>query len=184
MNRFLSFTFCFLLAACGFQLKGQATLPFETIYISTPQGHPIGTDLRRLIKAGTTTRVVDNQKNAQATLEIISVTRDKQIMSVSGGGRVREFELRYLVYFRLVNQRGEELIPTTEVALRRILPYTDAQVVAKEGEEEMLVKEMQRDATDQIVRRLEAVTIADAKWPLTETPRSMAIHTSSHAYSS
>src|SRR6476619_6063369 len=82
------------LASCGFQLRGQATLPFETLFISFPAGHPIGTDLRRLITAGTKTRLVDDPKNAQATLEIVSISNTKEILSVSGGGRVREFELR------------------------------------------------------------------------------------------
>jgi LPS-assembly lipoprotein len=161
MKKVLLVVFCFFLAACGFQLRGQAKLPFETLYISFPGGHPIGTDLRRLIKASTTTRLVDKPKNAQAILEIVSVTNDKQIMSVSGGGRVREFELFYRISFRLTNAKGEELIPTSEIALRRILPYTDAQVVGKEGEEAMLVREMQSDSAGQIVRRLEAVKIAE-----------------------
>ena len=153
--------FCFLLTACGFHLRGTAVLPFETLYISFPQGHPIGTDLRRLISSGTSTRLVDSPKKAQAILEIISVTNDRNIMSVSGGGRVREFELRYRVSFRLMDANGTELIPTSEIVLQRIMPFTDAQVVAKEGEEAMLVREMQSDSAAQIVRRLEAVKTAE-----------------------
>jgi LPS-assembly lipoprotein len=160
MKKILLVLFCGLLAACGFQLRGTATLPFKTIYISFPAGHPIGTDLKRLIKAGTNTRIVEKPKDAEAILEVISAVNDKQIMSVSGGGRVREFELRYRVTFRLVDAKGAELIPTNEIALRRILPFTDAQVVAKEGEEAMLVREMQSDSAAQIVRRLEAVKVA------------------------
>ncbi len=160
MRKVILVTLCFALTACGFQLRGQAKLPFDTIYISFPEGHPIGTDVKRLVQAGTTTRVVEKGKNAQATLDIISVVNDKQIMSVSGGGRVREFELRYRVSFRLFDAKGVDLIPTNEISLRRILPFTDAQVVAKEGEEAMLVREMQSDSAQQILRRLEAVKIA------------------------
>ncbi|GAB1719877.1 MAG: Rare lipoprotein B [Nitrosospira sp.] len=160
MKRIILVLFCGLLAACGFQLRGTANLPFQTIYVSFPTGHPIGTDVKRFIKAGTNTRIVEKPKDAQALLEIISVVNDKQIMSVSGGGRVREFELRYRVSFRLLDAKGTELIPTSEIALRRILPFTDAQVVAKEGEEAMLVREMQNDSASQIVRRLESVKVA------------------------
>jgi LPS-assembly lipoprotein len=161
MKKIVLVVFCFFLAACGFQLRGQATLPFETLYISFPAGNPIGTDLRRFVKAGTSTRLVQDPKDAQATLEVISAVNERQIMSVSGGGRVREFELRYRVSFRLTDAKGVELIPTNEIALRRILPFTDAQVVAKEGEEAMLVREMQSDAAAQILRRLEAVKTAE-----------------------
>ena len=160
MKKILTLVFCFLLAACGFQLRGTATLPFETIYIASPAGHPLGTDLKRLIRSGTNARIVDKAKDAEAILEIISVTNNRQIMSVSGGGRVREFELLYRVSFRLTNAKGTELIPTNEIVLHRILPYTDAQVVAKEGEEAMLVREMQGDSAAQIVRRLSAVKAA------------------------
>lgn len=156
-------TCCVLLTACGFQLRGQAMLPFETLFISAPAGHPIGTDLKRLIKAGTKTQIVSKARDAQATLEIISVTNDKEIMSVSGGGRVREFELRYRVSYRLIDSKGVELIPVNQIALRRIIPFTDAQVVAKEGEEAMLVREMQGDSAAQIVRRMEAVKTASAQ---------------------
>ena len=69
--------------------------------------------------------------------------------------------MRYRVSFRLVDTKGEELIPTTELALRRIMPFTNQQVVAKEGEEAMLVREMQGDSADQIVRRLGAVKVAE-----------------------
>lgn len=161
VKKIVPVVFCFFLAACGFQLRGQATLPFETLYISFPVGNPIGTDLRRFVKAGTSTRLVADPKSAQATLEVISAANERQIMSVSGGGRVREFELRYRVSFRLVDAKGVELIPVNEIALRRILPFTDAQVVAKEGEEAMLVREMQSDAAAQILRRLEAVKTAE-----------------------
>ncbi|MDN5836362.1 MAG: LPS assembly lipoprotein LptE [Nitrosospira sp.] len=163
MKKIVLLAFCFVLTACGFQLRGHATLPFETIYVSFPQGHPIGTEVKRLIKAGTSTRVLDKPRNAQATLEIISVLNDRQILSVSGGGRVREFELYYRVSFRLIGPKGAELIPTNEIVLRRVLPFTDAQVVAKEGEEAMLVTEMQSDAANQILRRLEAVTEKETK---------------------
>lgn len=160
MKKILPLVFCFLLAACGFQLRGTAILPFDTIYIAAPAGHPLGTDIKRLIRGGSNARIVDKAKDAQAILEIISVTNDRQIMSVSGGGRVREFELRYRVSFRLTDAKGAELIPANEISLHRVLPYTDAQVVGKEGEEAMLVREMQSDSAAQIMRRLSAVKAA------------------------
>ena len=163
MKKIAAVMFCFFLTACGFQLRGQAALPFETLYISFPVGNPIGTDLRRFVKAGTSTRIVEDAKTAEATLEVISAINERQIMSVSGGGRVREFELRYRVSFRLIDAKGIELIPVNEISLRRILPFTDAQVVAKEGEEAMLVREMQSDAAAQILRRLEAAKTAEGR---------------------
>ena len=56
-----------LLAGCGFQLRGTADLPFDTLFIPGA-GSGIGLDLKRNIQSGTRTRVVDDQL-AQAVLQ-------------------------------------------------------------------------------------------------------------------
>ena len=140
-------------------MRGQAGLPFETLYISAPAGHPIGAELKRAIRAGSSTRIVDEAKDAQATLQIISAANEKHILSLSGGGKVREFELRYRVSFRLADAKGMTLIPTSEIALKRDFSFNDTQVLAKEAEEALLYKDIQTDAVQQIVRRLAAAKL-------------------------
>lgn len=151
-----------VIAGCGFQLRGQASLPFRTLYVTAPVGHPIGPETRRIINSSSNTRITENARNAEAKLDIISATNEKSILSLSGGGRVREFQLRYRVSFRLTSSGGEELITTNEIVLNRILPFEDAQVLAKEAEENLLVKEMLNDAIQQILRRMATVRVNNA----------------------
>lgn len=147
-----------LLAACGFKLRGQiSSLPFESLYISAPVGHTIGSDLERAVEAGTTTRLVNNIEEAEAILQVLGATNEKSILSLSGGGRVREFQLVFRVRTRLIDRQGIEIVPEDEIALRRILPFLDAQVLAKEAEEKMLYRDMQADAVQQIIWRLSAI---------------------------
>ena len=73
---------------------------------------------------------------------------------VPGSGRVREFQLRYRVSYRLTDSKGLEIVPPSIVNISRIMPYADAQVLAKQAEEKMLTREMYRDASQQIIRRL------------------------------
>ena len=156
-------TLILLLSACGFQLRGFAQGPavfsFTSLYIADPTKYPISADVKRTIQAGESTRVVDEAQGAQATLQILKQSNEKSILSLSGEGRVREFLLRYLVSFRLLDARGIELIPTTEIVRERVLPYTDEQVVAKEAEEALLVREMQTEIVRQILRRLATVKV-------------------------
>jgi len=98
--------------------------------------------------------VLDKPLDAEAILHIISVKYTKHIWSISGSGRVREFQLRYRVSYRLADSNGLEIVPPSVVNLSRILPYADAQVLAKQEEEKMLKREMYRDASQQIIRRL------------------------------
>lgn len=159
-QKILLLVILFLLTACGFKLRGQiSSLPFKSLYVSAPDGHTIGMDLERAIGTSSTTKVVDNAEEAEATLEIISAVNERVILSLSGGGRVRDFNLIYRVMYRLVDKQGVEIIPNTEIAITRVLPFLDAQILAKESEERLLQKDMQADAIQQILWRLSAIKI-------------------------
>lgn len=148
-----------ILSACGFKLRGQiSTLPFKTLHIYAPVGQSIGTDLERAISASTTTKIVYDIKKAEGILQIVNVIRDKRILSLSGAGRVREFQLIFHVIARLVDTNGIELAPETQIVLTRNLPFLDAQILAKEAEEKMLYDDMQADAVEQIIWRLASIT--------------------------
>ena len=149
---------CSFLLGCGFQLSGtrpgSASIPFESVYISASEGEPIITELKHSIQSSGKTLVLNKPLDAEVILHIISTKYTKHIWSISGSGRVREFQLRYRVSYRLADSKGIEIIPSSVVNLSRILPFADAQVLAKQAEEKMLAREMYRDAAQQILRRL------------------------------
>ncbi|TXI39817.1 MAG: hypothetical protein E6Q59_04205 [Nitrosomonas sp.] len=148
----------FLLTACGFKLRGQiSSLPFKTLYISAPDGNTIGMNLERAIGTSSTTKVVGNVEEAEATLEVISATHERIVLSLSGGGRVRDFNLLYRVKYRLYDKQNVEIVPNTEIALTRVLPFLDAQILAKEAEERLLQKDMEADAIQQMLWRLSTI---------------------------
>ena len=145
------------LAGCGFQLRGTAALPFETLFIPNTTGG-IGLDLKRNIQSGTHTRVVDDPKLAQAVLQFTDDTREKNILSLSGSGRVREFQLRYRVGFRVHDGKGSEFLPSSQIILTRDFTFNDTDVLSKELEEAQIFREMQLDMVQQILRRISAAT--------------------------
>ena len=150
--------FCILMAAllagCGFQLRGTATLPFDTI--SIPGESQLGVELQRNIDAGTNARVVPQSANPQAVLALLAETRERLILSLNAQGQVTEYELRYLVSFRVYSPKGADYIPANQIALRRPITFND-QVLAKEEEAELIYREMRQDMVQLIMRRLAAV---------------------------
>ena len=153
--RLASALLCVLLAACGFQLRGTADVPFETIFVPAVAGG-IGLELKRNIQAGTRAKVVDEAKQAEAILDILQETREKEILSLTGTGRVREFQLRYRVGFRVHDGKGRDFVPSNVVTLVRDITFNDTDVLAKETEEQLLYRDMQSDMVQQILRRLAA----------------------------
>ena len=141
------------LAGCGFHLRGTAELPFDTVYVPNASSG-IALDLTRNLRAGSNVKVVDDPKKAEAILEFSGETRAKEILSLTGAGRVREFRLRYRVGFRVHDGKGHDFVPQSTLDLTREVTYNDADVLAKESEEQLLFRDMQGDMVQQIMRRL------------------------------
>jgi LPS-assembly lipoprotein len=141
------------LAGCGFRLRGTADVPFQTLYVPNSDSG-IALDLKRNVQAGTQAKVVDDAKQAEAVLVFSEEFREKNILSLTSQGRVREFQLRYRVGFRVHDGKGGEYVPQTSMQLTRDITYNDTDVLAKEAEEQLLFRDMQSDMVQQIMRRL------------------------------
>jgi len=152
MRRALVAVSILLLAGCGFQLRGAAELPFASIHV--PGSGSIALELKRSIRSGSRTAVVDDPKQAQALLEFALEVRQKEILSLTAEGRVREFRLLYRVGFRVHDGKGGEFIAPSTLQVVRDMTYSDAQLLAKEAEEQTLYRDMQQDMVQQIMRRL------------------------------
>ena len=163
-SRAAALLFALVLAGCGFRLRGTADVPFQTLYVPNADSG-IALDLKRNIQAGTRAKVVDDAKAAAAIVEFTEETRQKEILSLTGTGRVREFQLRYRVGFRVHDGKGGDYIPQTQIALTRDITFNDSDVLAKEAEEQLLFRDMQSDMVQQIMRRL-----ASAKRPVARVP--------------
>lgn len=161
MSRAPALLLCLALAACGFQLRGAAKLPFETLYVPNATSG-IALELKRHLLSGSDTRVVDDPKNAQALLQFTEETRSKEILALNTAGRVREYRLLYRVSFRVADGKGGEYLPSNTVTIARAITYDDAVALAKETEEQLIFRDMQTDMVQQILRRIAAVQAAPA----------------------
>jgi LPS-assembly lipoprotein len=150
----LGIALCAMLTACGFQLRGQAAIPFQTVHVEAPGFSAFANDLERAIRSGSKTRIVESRDQAEAVIQIVGETQEKHILSLSSGGKVREFELLYRVAYRLTDRAGVDLALPGEIVLRRDMTYDDTLVLAKESEELLLFRDMKTDAVQQMLRRL------------------------------
>lgn len=146
-----------LLGGCGFKLRGPQALEFPTIHVGVDPVSPLGAGLRRQIATSGTTVAVEDPAAAAVHLQILRNVRTREILSISAAGKVREYQLGQTITFRLVDREGTELLPATSISARRDYNFDDAQVIAKEQEETLLYRDMERDLQQQLMRRLAAV---------------------------
>ncbi|MDP2883203.1 MAG: LPS assembly lipoprotein LptE [Azonexus sp.] len=147
------------LTGCGFHLRGvgSGNLPYKTMYIALPDTAEVNIWLQRYIKASGSTTIVEDPKTADAIFQQLGDSRLKTILSVNAQGRVREYRLQLTYTFRVVNQKGQVLVPSNEVALTRDISFDDSNILAKDLEEGLLWRDMNNDLVNQIMRRLSII---------------------------
>jgi LPS-assembly lipoprotein len=152
----LSALLLLLPAACGFQLRGAFSLPYATLHIAQPETSELRAALKRQVEAATSTRILEDAKAAQASLQVMNDSRSKDILSLSSAGRVREFQLVRNFTFRLVDAQGREIVAPGTIRVTREITFDDTRVLAKESEEALLWKDIEADIVQQLMRRLAA----------------------------
>ena len=144
-----------VVSSCGFKLRGAADMSFQSIFI---QGSTliISKNLNKsLVTNGIT--VLNSAENADILLELMGEENEKRILSLSGRGVVNEFELYYRIHYRIKSATAELWSPVQTIEARRDFSYSDANLLAKQGEEKRLNENMQADVLSNLMRRLSAI---------------------------
>jgi len=142
-------------AGCGFHLRGDVHYPFASVYVNAAAVSPMAAELRRTLEGGGTT-VAETAKDAQVTLDLSNVVDGKDVLSLSGGGRVREYALSKRATIAVHDGEGRDWLPAAEIVVRRSYSFNESEVLAREAQEAKLYREMQTDVVQQILRRLQS----------------------------
>jgi LPS-assembly lipoprotein len=145
-----------LLSACGFHLRGVVDMPYSSLYIALPESNSLRAKLARNIKAGSKTVVADSAKESQAVIGITGDSMVKNVLSLNSAGRVREYQLVRTFSYRVYDPEGRDVIPPGQIVVKRDITFDDSQVLSKQAEEVLLVRDMEDDLVQQLLRRLAA----------------------------
>jgi len=144
-----------IVASCGFHLRGQATYAFSSIYVNVTGAPVFESELKRALEGAGSAKVAATPTAAQVILDIPPVVDEKDVLSLSPAGSVQEFALLMRVNFRLHDTDGIDWLPAGEIAVRRSYTFNATEVLARDIEEQRLLREMQNDAIAQLIRRLQ-----------------------------
>ena len=150
-----------VLSACGFRLREALVLPegVSAIRVTSRDDYsPLAQSLERsLERAGA--RLVDARSSERvATLALRSERWDSTPLSLDQFGRAQEYTLRYAVVFALVDADGNEVVPQQAVEMSRDYIRVPTDATGSDSESELLGREMQREMSAAILRRIDAAT--------------------------
>lgn len=144
-----------MLSGCGFHLQDKAELPAEMQQTYLAVQHPysrLATRLGTLLEQNGV-QVVSSPKDV-AILEIPMNRMRKEIQSIGDNARVREYQLRLTVNFRLLDKDGTELIPMQNLELARVYGFNEQDILSAEREDEYLRQEISDTVASMILRRI------------------------------
>lgn len=147
---------CLLAAGCGFQLRGAATYAFSSLYLNSAAPPAFNNEMKRALTSASSVPLTDTAAAAEVILDIPVIQDDKEVLSLSSAGAVREYQLIKRISFRLHDKDGGDWMPAGEIVVRRAYTFQETQALARDLEEQRLQRDMQTDAIQQIVRRLQA----------------------------
>lgn len=149
------------LSGCGFKLRGAVQLPFNMLWSNFSATSSVGNEFKRALRTSNPQlQFVELRDKAQVVLNVLAESKDKLVLGLSSAGVVREYQLQVTLRFELFDGKGRELTPAQDIILKRDVTTSDAQIVAKEREDELLFREMQSDLIQQLMRRLAAIRLA------------------------
>ena len=146
------------LVSCGFHLQGRTPLPdaFAYTFIDTKDEQTdFVQDLRKALLASGA-KVIRTQASSGATIEVHHDELTERVLSVSARNIPTEYELTYKVKFSVVSE-GKTLIDNEEISATRDISFDEAQLLAKEREQEILRAALARDLVALVMRRLAAL---------------------------
>ncbi|MHB8448723.1 MAG: LPS-assembly lipoprotein LptE [Rudaea sp.] len=147
------------LAACGFQLRGEAQLPPALkrvhVQVSDPFS-PLARDVEAaLTRSGASIESAPGEHVAEITLSAVSLA--PVVRSVGANATVNEFSMVYHVELSIQGSDGKTLLPAQVIEHSRDYTFDQNQAIGSNAEQDEIKKGMERDMVDAIMRKIDAV---------------------------
>lgn len=151
------------LTACGFHLRSALSLPPDlgpVRVVARDPYSPLAESLAVALENAGAVSAPEGVTEGVATLRIRLEKWGSTPISIDQFGRAQEYTLRYAVMFSLDKADGTNVVPEQTVELSRDYVSVPTRSTGTEGERELLAREMQREMTASILRRIDAASRA------------------------
>lgn len=155
-----------LLVGCGFQLRGTQGYDFdlESIHLSSADTR---SEMIQILGETLSNQGVEilSQGDAVYSLRVLSEYTHRRPVATSGDISVSEYEMSIEVQFQVLSRQQRQLIAPSSVIVEKIYSFDPASLVGSSEEETLVVEEIRRDISGQILRRLYAAIRTESEKP-------------------
>ncbi|GAB7128944.1 LPS assembly lipoprotein LptE [Silvimonas sp. JCM 19000] len=163
LRRITAVVLLVLLSACGFHLRGKgdtAGFAYPLVYVEGGGGS--AEQLRSYLPLLDGVKLSKTAvENATAKIVITGEKVDNIVLTINSSGQATEYKVALTVGFSAFRPDATALMTDQKVMLSRSYSYDPNNPIAMNGESDRLVRDMQQDAVQLILRRINAVAARD-----------------------
>ena len=144
-----------IISSCGYHMRGMTEISFKTISL---EGKELSftKNLKKVLNSNKVA-IVSSTENPELRVELLSEESEKRILSLSGQGLVREFEIFYRVRYRLKTIDSEIWSQENIIETRKDFTYSDSNLIGKEEEERQLNEAMRNEAITNLFNQIQLI---------------------------
>ncbi len=149
------------LTGCGFHLREALQLPDDMGQVRVTARDPYSALAQSLSRSLGHAGVEVAERGTPGRLATLAIRSERWAslpLSIDQFGRAQEYTLRYAVVFALTDANGDEIVPQQAVELSRDYISVPTDQTGTDTEAELLGRELQREMTAAILRRIDAAT--------------------------
>ena len=152
-KKFITLFMLLMITSCGFHLRGMTEISFKTISL---EGKELSftKNLKKTL-ASNKVAIILPTENPELRIELLSEESEKRILSLSGQGLVREFEIFYRVRYRIKTIDSETWSQENTIETRRDFTFSDSNLIGKEEEERQLNESMRNEAITNLFNQIQ-----------------------------
>ena len=144
-----------VITSCGFHLRGMTEISYKTISLEGKE-LSLTKNLKKILNTNKVA-IVSSTENPELRVEFLSEESEKRILSLSGQGLVREFEIFYRVRYRIKASDSEIWSQENIIETRKDFTYSDSNLIGKEEEERQLNEAMRIEAITSIFNQIQVI---------------------------
>ncbi len=144
-----------MIVSCGFHLRGMTEISYKTISLEGKE-LSLTKNLKKILNTNKVA-IVSSTENPELRVEFLSEESEKRILSLSGQGLVREFEIFYRVRYRIKASDSEIWSQENIIETRKDFTYSDSNLIGKEEEERQLNEAMRNEAITSLFNQIQVI---------------------------
>ena len=154
-KKFIVLFVLLIITSCGFHMRGMTEISFKTISL---EGKELSftKNLKKVLNSNKVAIVLPSE-NPELRVELIGEESEKRILSLSGQGLVREYEIFYRVRYRIKTTDSETWSQENILETRRDFTYSDSNLIGKEEEERQLNESMRNEAITNLFNQIQLI---------------------------